>query len=95
MDAKDLPNDRFIATFRYPAIPRRDLPRVEVGTETRETDEPFRIGHGVSVRIPMTRVAVVVGGWSSELPGDSHEEKLRAALKGSEPDVDIETIKEW
>lgn len=95
MDAKDLPGNRFIATFVYPKILRRNLPKIEVGTETRETDEPFRIGHGLAFRIPLTRFAIVVGMWSSILPGETHEAKLRAALKGSEPDIDIATIKEW
>ncbi|MFN2347603.1 MAG: hypothetical protein ABR616_18060 [Dermatophilaceae bacterium] len=95
MDAKDLPGNRFVASFTYPGGRRRDLPRIEVGAETRETDEPFRYGYGVAIRIPLTRTAVVVGEWAGDLAGNSYESKLRSALKGSELDYDIETIKEW
>lgn len=95
MDAKDLPGGFFLATFRYPKIARRSLPHVEVGTETRETDTPFRIGYGAAVRVPMTRFAVVVGEWAGASDGDTEEDKIRAALKGHEPDISVEAIKEW
>lgn len=95
MDAKDLPGDLFVAGFRYPKVARRALPHVELNTETRETDEPFRLGYGVAVRIPLTRYALVLGEWVDDLPGETYEEKIRSALKGHEPDIDVGTIKEW
>lgn len=96
MDAKDLPGGFFVTTFRYPkSAPVRGLPRTEMGAETRETDTPFRVGFGVAVRLPLTRVAVVVGEWVGDLPGDTDEDKIRAALRGREPNISVEVIKEW
>lgn len=95
MDAKDLPGDLFVATLKYPKMPRRRLPRYEVGTETRETEPPFRVGYGLAFRIPLTRTALVFGEWTWELEGETEEAKIREALKGSEPNITLEEIKEW
>ena len=93
METKDLPGNRYVTLYRYPKVPR--LPLLGVGCETRETDRPFRVGYGVAVRLPLTRWAVIVGEWSHDLPGETDDEKLRAALKSADVDVGVEVIKEW
>ena len=60
---------------------------------TQEIEPPYRAGKGVSLRLPFTRKALVVGIWTHRLD-ESHA--LTAAIKGriaSEEEIDWESIR--
>ena len=46
-------------TMVYPVKP----PVLFERAETQEIDEPFRGGHGFSLRLPFTRLSLVFGKW--------------------------------
>lgn len=48
--------------------------------ETQEIDEPFRHGSGVSIRIPFTKRAIVIGKWAKT--GYTESEALTYAIRG-------------
>lgn len=91
-ETHDVPGtSRYVTTVRYP--PSDDLPLTEPGVETRETEEPFRIGVGRALRVPFTRHAVVLGAWQDE--GGDEVERLTAALRGGHVASSSDEIGEW
>jgi hypothetical protein len=75
-----LANPRTIGSFywhplQYPVKP----PVLWERAETQEIDMPFRGGVGISFRIPFTRLALVVGRWTSSY---DEGQALTNAVKG-------------
>jgi hypothetical protein len=91
-ETHDIGPRRFVTTVTYPRVAERP-PLWEFGAETRETEDPYRIGYGWVFRVPFTRWAVLFGQWADD--GGPESERLLEALRGTELDADTETIKEW
>jgi hypothetical protein len=47
--------------------------------ETQEISEPFRFGVGLSIRLPFTRLALVIGKWGESL---NESQALTNAIRG-------------
>lgn len=62
-------------TLVYPVKP----PILWEKAETQEIDFPFRGGVGVSLRLPFTRLALVVGHWKSSY---DESQALTNAIRG-------------
>jgi len=62
-------------TLVYPVKPKELWEKAE----TQEIDTPFRGGVGVSIRLPLTRVALVVGKWISQF---EESQALTNAIRG-------------
>jgi hypothetical protein len=61
--------------------------------ETQEIEEPYRFGKGYAVRLPLTRVALVVGTWRSRF---SESQALTNAIRGRimmEDEVDWDYVR--
>jgi len=61
--------------------------------ETQEIEHPYRAGNGVAIRLPLTRLAIVVGKWGKSLP---EGEALTRAIVGRGmkfDEVDWDTIR--
>lgn len=61
--------------LKYPYRPNELLERAD----TQEIDEPFRVGVGWSIRVPLTKWAIVVGKWGGTRP---EGEALTYAIRG-------------
>ncbi len=76
-------------TLVYPVKPKELWERAE----TQEIDEPFRGGVGVSIRLPLTRLAIVIGRWNARF---DESQALTNAIRGRslpEEEVDWEFIR--
>jgi hypothetical protein len=62
-------------TLVYPVKP----PILWEKAETQEIDFPFRGGVGVSIRLPFTRLAIVIGHWNSSY---DESQALTNAVRG-------------
>jgi hypothetical protein len=62
-------------TLVYPVKP----PIMWERAETQEIDDPFRGGVGISIRLPFTRLALVIGRWVSSY---SESQALTNAIHG-------------
>ena len=62
-------------TLVYPVKPKELWEKAE----TQEIDTPFRGGVGVSIRLPLTRLALVVGKWTSRF---EESQALTNAIRG-------------
>jgi hypothetical protein len=75
----------------------RSAPIFQRGAETFEDEEPWRIGHGVAIRLPLTRFGFVLGYW--ELPDPSRSESALWEREGTAtflvPGVNAEQVKNW
>lgn len=87
----DIGETKFVALMRYPKGPRPPL--WEPNVESREYEPPFRIGRGWAFRIPGSWWAVLVGTWQDK--GGPEDERLVAALRGSDLDADLDEIRSW
>lgn len=81
----------FVTSMRY--LPGGSPPLLERGATTRETEDPFRIGRGIALRIPLTRQAVIFGRWLDD--GGDEDERLRDALRAHDTEDTTEEISEW
>lgn len=82
---------RFVTTMKYP--PTGSWPRYERDAYIREIEEPYRIGSGTAVRIPLTRYALIFGRWDDD--GGDEVERLTEALRASDVDADSDDIRSW
>jgi hypothetical protein len=76
-------------TLVYPVKPKELWERAE----TQEIAEPYRGGVGVSIRLPLTRLAIVVGKWNASF---DEGQALTNAIRGRylpEEEVDWEYIR--
>jgi hypothetical protein len=76
-------------TLVYPVKPKEFLERAE----TQEIAEPYRGGVGVSIRLPLTRLAIVIGKWNARF---DEGQALTNAIRGRylpEEEVDWEYIR--
>jgi hypothetical protein len=76
-------------TLVYPVKPKELWERAE----TQEISEPFRGGVGVSIRLPLTRLAIVIGRWNAVF---DESQALTNAIRGRvlpEEEVDWEFIR--
>jgi hypothetical protein len=76
-------------TLVYPVKPKELWERAE----TQEIDEPFRGGVGISIRLPLTRLAIVIGRWNARF---DESQALTNAIRGRslpEEEVDWEFIR--
>ena len=71
----------FWHTMVYPVKPPVLLER----SETQEIDGKFRFGHGVSIRLPFTRLSIVIGRWTKSF---TESQALTNAIKGRAMDQD-------
>lgn len=78
---RNITRNWFISSVRYA---HRGWPWIETGT-TNEIEPPYRGGSSLVVRLPFTRVALVVGRWG---PPRSEQEGLLAAIGGQMRDLD-------
>lgn len=81
----------YLTTMKH--LPGTKPPLFERDAETREIDGKYRIGRGVSLRIPFTRRCIVIGRWIDE--GGDEEVRLREALQASDLDHSAEQIEAW
>lgn len=65
--------NRFIQTMQYPS---RKFPIVDRGF-TQEIEWPFRKGSSWVIRVPLSRLALVLGKWTGSL---DEQEALESAL---------------
>lgn len=75
--------------FIYPIKP----PVLFEKSETQEIEEPYRGGHGYAIRLPLTRLALVVGKWTNQY---SESMALTRAINGramSQNEVDWDHIR--
>jgi hypothetical protein len=76
-------------TLVYPVKPKEFWERAE----TQEIAEPYRGGVGVSIRLPLTRLAIVIGKWNASF---DEGQALTNAIRGRylpEEEVDWEYIR--
>ena len=62
--------------------------------DTQEIDPPFRRGHGLAIRVPFTRKAIVIGRWKET--GYSENQALTYAINGrglKKDEVDWDVIR--
>jgi len=62
-------------TMVYPVKP----PVVFEKAETQEIEEPYRFGKGYCIRVPFTRLSLVLGKWVKQY---SESEALTVAING-------------
>jgi len=75
--------------FVYPIKP----PVLWERAETQEIAEPFRFGIGISLRLPLTRLALVMGRWTAQY---EEGQALTNAIKGrvmEEDEVNWDTVR--
>ena len=76
-------------TLIYPIKPKELWERAE----TQEIEEPFRGGVGVSIRLPLTRLAIVIGRWNARF---EESQALTNAIRGRslpEEEIDWEFVR--
>jgi hypothetical protein len=76
-------------TLVYPVKPKE----LWEPAETQEISEPFRGGKGLSIRLPLTRLALVVGKWKASF---EESQALTNAIRGRvllEEETDWEFIR--
>jgi hypothetical protein len=76
-------------TLVYPVKPKDLWERAE----TQEIAEPFRGGVGLSIRLPLTRLALVIGKWNTRF---DESQALTNAIRGRvllEEETDWEFIR--
>lgn len=76
-------------TLVYPVKPKELWERAE----TQEIAEPFRGGSGLSIRLPFTRLALVIGKWTAQF---EESQALTNAIRGRvlpEEEADWEYIR--
>lgn len=78
--------------FWHPIALGRKHPLV-YRSRTQETETPFRNGASLVLRIPCTRVGVVVGRWSGRLSDE--ESALMAAVQGRKTEDAPAAVREW
>lgn len=76
----DIGRHHFVHTMEYPT---KKFPIVDKG-ETQEIEQPYRNGRSLVLRIPLSRIAVVVGRWQTRLSEDT---ALRRAIQARDIDV--------
>lgn len=76
----------FVHGLKYPQI---DPPLVELG-RSQMIEEPFRKGRSISIRLPWTNYALVLGVWGRQ---QSELDALNWVLSSYE--APIETLREW
>lgn len=78
----------YVQTMKYPH--RFFWPLLEIGWTT-ETEEPYRYGHCVVLRVPFCKPAIAIGLWTT---GENDEEvALLRAIQGRQvelEDIDLE-----
>jgi hypothetical protein len=84
----------FISHLRYPKVFRsRRLPRSEFPVSVREYEGLCREGVGLSIRIPFTRLALIIGAWIDS--GGDQDKRIREILGAKDLEVDKYEIKTW
>jgi len=76
-------------TLIYPVKPKELWERAE----TQEIEEPFRGGVGESIRLPLTRLAIVIGRWNARF---EESQALTNAIRGRslpEEEIDWEFVR--
>ena len=76
-------------TLVYPSKPKGLISKAE----TQEIEEPYRFGKGTCIRIPFTRLSLVLGLWVKEY---SENQALTNAINGrgmKQSEVDWDTIR--
>ena len=67
-------------------------------SETREQEEPYRVGRGLALRFPLTTLVVITGLWGpSRGPVLEHEhsDRITEALQGRTFTASLEEIASW
>ncbi len=81
----------FVTSMRYPPTGRWSL--FDPEAFVHEIEEPYRIGKGVSLRVPGTRWAAIFGLWMDE--GGDEVERLTSALRASDAESAADEIRGW
>lgn len=77
--------------MRYPA---GQWPIVDLGS-SHEVDEPWRLGRCLVLRLPLSRVAAVIGWWGKPRTYEELLEAEQAAERDAHEPLTVETLRTW